>query len=223
MSTIRQTHASGFVTPEHKSQKQLWFPTICIEQKDVPVPPIERRKLLKAATAPIHERLDMSISRSSALRTLSGYRAYLCATFDARAELEHLLDTSNASLIYPVWPDRKIADALDQDIRDLGANASAPTHVDRQPLTGGGVYGALYVLEGAAIGARLIARRAAELGAHAQFGARHLSSQISQPEAFSKFLNYLEAAELDAPEEQRCVETAIYAFERFERSYAGLV
>lgn len=184
--------------------------------------PTKRRIRLKAATDSLHRRIDGQISRGSAFASLSGYRDYLSRTLTARREVEDLLDRSQAQRIYTAWPRRRITDVLTQDLEDLGAPEVKAQQPARAPLGEGGVFGALYVLEGASIGARLIARKVEHLGAHGRLGARHLVAQTSEPDAFRKFLELLEAAEMQGDQEAECLSAAVFAFECFDRSYAGL-
>ena len=55
--------------------------------------------------------------------------------------------------------------------------------------------GLAYVLEGSALGARLLDRQARALGLDAGFGARHLAAQTADLAAWHTFLGALEAAD----------------------------
>ena len=81
--------------------------------------------------------------------------------------------------------------------------------------------GVLYVLEGSALGARLLLRRAEALGMNSKFGARHLALQTAMPTAWPNFLSILEAASLDIAQEAECVGAAIATFTLFERAYGS--
>lgn len=186
------------------------------------MPPSQRRTRLKVATTPLHKRLDSQIAQSGAFKSLDGYREYLSLTFNARKSMEDLLDRSQAQNLFPCWPQRRIADILRLDLADLGVKPPLSPVSSRGSLDKGGVLGALYVLEGSAIGARWIKRLVEPLGAGPSHGGRHLISQISMPGAFNNFLDILEKAELTAQQEEECLAAALYTFERFERSYAGL-
>ena len=177
---------------------------------------------LKTATAPLHERIDARIAQSSAFKSLSGYSAYLSRTFAVRKSMEDLLDSSQAQRLYPAWPDRRIAATIKLDLEDLGVVEPATDLQKRHPLGAGGIFGALYVLEGSAIGAKWVARQVQFLGAHSDHGRRHLTSQTSSPGAFNEFLSLLEAADLAGEQEEECLSAAIYTFECFERSYRSL-
>lgn len=182
---------------------------------------LSRRERLRLMTGAVHQTLDDKVSRADFLTTRSGYNAFLLATFEARRLLESQLDAGGAELIYPGWGERRLVPALEKDLDDLDLTRPA----EREPparLGKGGVWGALYVLEGSALGARIIQRRAADLGFTASFGARHLASQTSEVGAWKRFTSHLDAAVLDGEEDRDCVTTALDTFGRFERSYDRL-
>lgn len=181
--------------------------------------PTTRRARLKAATESLHSRLDAHVDEAGFLKTMDGYRDYLLRTFHARVAVEAALDRSGAERLYPAWPARRIGDALRRDLADLELAAEAGPAPSRETMGTGAMLGALYVLEGASIGARVIARRAAALGVGPGHGARHLHAQADDAQAFRSFLEVLEGVELDERGEAECERAAIATFESFERSY----
>lgn len=180
-----------------------------------------RRSRLKAATDPLHRRLDERVAGAGFFASLDGYRVYLRRTFAARQALEAVLDRSAATAIYPDWPRRRLAGLLRRDLEDLGDEAPLGVHSTEEHLGTGGVLGTLYVLEGSSVGARLLARDAAALGLAPEHGARHLHAQTADSKAFRTFLHILESTELDAEHEEACLSSAIATFACFERCYAA--
>ena len=174
---------------------------------------------LRIATMTAHERLDAIISVQGFFESRVGYVNYLRATLRVRGAIEACLDASDAESAFPAWPTRRIAGALHADLADLGADDEQNVTAMACPFRLAGVapiLGALYVLEGSALGARLLTTRAALLGLGATFGARHLAAQTAAPSAWRVFLDRLEGAPMSLADEALCVESAINAFEFFE-------
>lgn len=174
---------------------------------------------LRESTAAAHARLDAHVDQAGFFVSQSGYRQYLRATWRARAELEALLDRSGAATLYALWPERRLLGLLLLDLADVGEPSGRVPVADAQPLDMAGVLGTLYVLEGSALGARLIERRVAQFGMTAQFGARHLGGQTTRQGAWRVFLDLLEETPLASADEDECVRSALATFARFEREY----
>ena len=146
------------------------------------------------------------------------YAAYLGATLRAREPLEQALDDAGAERLFAMWPDRKIAAAIRADIADLSgeyARECSPPRLSA-PKSSAQMLGILYVLEGSALGARLLIRRAEAMGMSSSFGARHLALQTDTPNAWSSFVAILDAAEMDSEQEAQCAAAAIATFAVFE-------
>ena len=62
-------------------------------------------------------------------------------------------------------------------------------------LDGDRLFGALYVLEGSSLGARILFKRAQALGLSAAFGARHLALLSGSIDGWRSFLDRLEGAD----------------------------
>jgi heme oxygenase len=181
-----------------------------------------RRARLRVATTEAHARLDALIDEAGFFEDRLRYAVYLQATWRARQQLELALDTSAVEMLFPAWPKRRISAALCADSADIGkilqpseddSVCPPPSYEPAEAL------GVLYVLEGSALGARLLAPRAERLGLTPSFGARHFAVQLSMPHAWPAFLAILEAASLDVAEERACIEAAIATFMHFERVY----
>jgi len=185
---------------------------------------ISRRMRLRGATNGLHESIDSRIRQSGFLTTPAGYERYLRATLRARQAIEAGLDAGGAQAVYPPWPARKIAPALALDISDLGGGPPGDVQCapPSSPFSLGSIWGALYVLEGSAVGARLLLRQAAILGFTPQFGARHLARQTTAPSAWKDFVAALNEVQLTCDQDAACVEGAITTFVCFDRAYAQM-
>ena len=89
---------------------------------------------------------------------------------------------------------RLLAAAIRTDLDDLGL--TAPPLPERHDLhlhstCPSGLLGILYVLEGAALGARLLYRDAQALGLSDAYGARHLALQAADTGSWRAFLALL--------------------------------
>jgi heme oxygenase len=184
--------------------------------------PVSRRARLKAVTSEIHQAIDHGVSQGDFLVTRSGYNAYLVATLQARRSVEAQLDASGVATLYPCWESRRTTPVLEQDLADLNGAGITPGGgpKDASPLLRrGGVWGAVYVLEGSALGARVLRRLVARLGMTPDFGARHLAHQTSDAGAWKRFVGLLEDAPLSVAEDEDCMCAALATFGRFQRSY----
>jgi heme oxygenase (biliverdin-IX-beta and delta-forming) len=180
-----------------------------------------RRAHLKDASASLHGQLDQRVSEL--LESRAGYCEYLQRMHQARQVAEALLDDSDAETIYPGWHQRRIAGALQCDLTDLGQPVIRVDAARIRPrLSPAGVLGALYVLEGSALGAKFIARRVQELGFTAGFGARHLDI-LAGGGSFARFLALLEDAPLDEAADEDCVGAALGTFRLFDRTFSEAV
>ncbi|GBQ87602.1 biliverdin-producing heme oxygenase [Asaia krungthepensis] len=147
-----------------------------------------RRATLRRRVHEAHEQLDHSMGD---LGSAQDYERYLKAIAAFRFAAEHAL----AGHDYPEWFGgwRPVATSaeLEKDLEVLGLAAPVMPPIQR-PGTESELLGMLYTLEGSALGARLIARRAAALGYDGSNGASHLSHQTSSPDNWRDFLLLLE-------------------------------
>lgn len=183
-----------------------------------------RRSRLRTATAEAHARLDDIVDTAGFFRDRDRYAVYLHATLHARNPIEAALGRATVEAPPAGWPHRVIGPALRADIRDV-TGFEPPADVVEATLahTPAQTMGVLYVLEGSALGARVLSKRAAALGMGPEYGARHLAQQISEPAAWPAFLSALEAAILDPEQETACIRAATTAFARFESAYRDAV
>ena len=120
------------------------------------------------------------------------------------------------------WRPRRIAPQAAQDLGDLGVAALPVIGHEPVPDTPSGRFGALYVLEGATLGARILYQRAMALGLSAERGARHLAAQAQGVENWRGFLDLLDRVgsfDLDAAVDgaERVFRHAVRSFDRESR------
>jgi len=147
-----------------------------------------RRFALRDQTRTNHESLDTLVG---GLTDRAAYARYLRGMTLFRGH-------ADAQLAAIAWPadgparPHPLHAALLADMADLGL---VPDVAPLPALPVGGVsacFGAVYVLEGSALGAKLLRRQAEALGLDAAFGARHLVQQ-TQGGGWAPFLAALDA------------------------------
>lgn len=146
---------------------------------------------MRSQTARQHAALERVVGP---MTSAAAYARYVVGLHAFRGPVEAALGACDwAALGFGSWRPTPIASALSQDLADLGVRplslTSAPAIEDRDSALG-----VLYVLEGSALGARLIYRDALKLGFSAQRGARHLDAQARGLETWRGFLALLDAA-----------------------------
>ncbi|PYB73230.1 heme oxygenase [Rhizobium wuzhouense] len=132
-----------------------------------------RRLGLKTSTAEAHHALDTMIG---SFDTPASYARYLDGMARFRLPVEAWLATQPLPPGFGDWQPGLYGEDLLADLQDL----DIPLPTDLPPLElpdGDGLIGLLYVLEGSALGARLLAKRAEAIGFTEQRGARHLFAQ----------------------------------------------
>ncbi len=152
-----------------------------------------RRATLRARTSPAHEALDKMIGPFD---SPASYRRYLQGMAAFRAAVEATLFMADWPAALSDWQNERLSPLIAQDLDDL--DLAVPTF--SAPSFGGlnteDLLGMLYVLEGSALGARLLYKRAQALGYGETFGARHLAVQSRQSGRWGVFLKLLEDAPL---------------------------
>lgn len=115
------------------------------------------RARLRASTASLHARVDAYMG--GLLRQADGgYEQFLTATARAVLPLERALCEAGVSEILQDWPQRARADALLADLATLSLPEPDPSAGYHDPGLRDEAYmlGALYVLEGSRLGARVL-------------------------------------------------------------------
>jgi heme oxygenase len=165
-----------------------------------------RRWQLRERTATAHQELDALVGEFD---SDASYRRYLTGTAAFRLGVEPWL----ASAVLPAndtYHPSEIGPELREDLAELGLSVPAPVPlaVDRSPSA---TLGVLYVLEGSALGAQLLVKRAAALGFDGMHGARHLVRQTHSLQGWRGYLKLLDEAEpfdMDA-----CIAAATATFD----------
>ncbi|MTH61852.1 biliverdin-producing heme oxygenase [Paracoccus litorisediminis] len=147
--------------------------------------PDSLRRNLYLGTRDLHDALDQSIG---AFADRDDYARYLLGTLQFRAALEPALEGGDFAAL-------ELVGELRRDLADLGL-APSPEMPPLALDTHEAKVAALYVSEGSAVGARLISRKAAELGLDDGFGARHLAQQTADRARWPAFLEWLEAQDV---------------------------
>jgi len=172
-----------------------------------------RRWLLRDRTAGAHAAVDALVG---GFDSRAAYMAYLRAVAAFRLPIERQL----AALSWPAglgdWRPSRVADAIARDMDDLGL-APPPAADAGLALRGDRLYGALYVLEGSALGARVLLQRAAALGLGPDFGARHLALLGGSLVRWQGFLERLDAA--DPFDLDGAVEASLATFARARAAF----
>lgn len=175
----------------------------------------ERRFELRDITADAHGRLDATVGSFS---TIEEYRRYVVGLSSFRSAMDGVLQR----LSWPPswgWRPTEVVEALRQDERALGLPPSPDMRPDLRLSDRSSLLGALYVLEGATLGARLLKRRAAELGLGEANGAKHLALMSGDISQWQAFLALLESAEDFNLERAGIAANDVFAFAQrcFER------
>jgi heme oxygenase len=160
------------------------------------------RSLLRTRTAATHERLDAKVGHFS---DIASYSSFAWHSLRFRAAME-------PALARPVngWSVDPLSALIRLDLRDLGT--AVPTDDRTAPwFDAPQSIGAAYVIEGSALGARLLLRRAAALGLNDTFGARHLARQSADHGRWRDFLAVLDA--VPATDHQAVLAGAHTAFD----------
>lgn len=154
------------------------------------------------------------------LSSMQDYRRYLAGIAGFRLSLEPVLERSGYLPVASGWRPTCISDALSADLADLEmSDMIAPAMAVRIGSTDE-FLGCAYVIEGSALGARVLYGRACALGLGGGHGARHLALQSATLDNWRAFTRLLEAAEpFDAAAAARA---AIAAFGAAQHAFLNL-
>lgn len=144
------------------------------------------RSALRQNTQHEHDRLDALIGNFS---DLGSYRSFLVGSYRFRKSLEAAISTVR------FWEAELLLEELAQDLDALGGPSIPAPDGAMSADTVAEQLGLLYVLEGSALGARILFRRAEALGQTATHGAQHLAMQVRDPGRWRRFLDLLESHE----------------------------
>lgn len=143
------------------------------------------RSALRSHTADQHRKLDDAVG---AFDTIEGYARFVRQSHSFRAATEKAIPRSVDWTVIP------LAQLLANDLDDLGEQPDTQVSFPGSSADPDYWLGVAYVLEGSALGARLLVRRAAALGFSDARGARHLSVQAETGSRWRDFQARLEAA-----------------------------
>ncbi|MDQ1092145.1 heme oxygenase [Xanthomonas sacchari] len=179
-----------------------------------------RAERLKAATHQAHARLDQRIMAAQPFASREHYMRFLQVQYRFHCDMESIYGNPVLASVVPDLAQRRRLPALVADLHDLGV---AP------PATGGTALhrtdyprqvealGWLYVAEGSNLGAAILAKLAARLGLHAQFGARHLAGpEDGRARHWRQFTAALDRIALATEQEQAVIAAARAAFAQVE-------
>jgi heme oxygenase len=181
----------------------------------------DRHSRLKSATAEAHGALEADLAASGYLTDAALYPTYLARLYTLQAALEGRLDAAGAGRLLTDWPARKKARLIAADLAALGLarGAAIPSPgLDVRLGSDGGVFGALYVLEGATLGGAILSRRLAAIGVPAGALAFLTSYGSERGRMWRAFLARLEAARFEAAGEADMVRAALATFAAFRQA-----
>lgn len=176
-----------------------------VSQGKTRLPADSLRHILRAGTSALHHQLDSAVGEFD---SRASYADYVQKTHRFRAAIEAGLG-SNREVEWNVDP---VADLAANDLGDLGVPVLADAQFSMSNLTQASRLGALYVLEGSSLGARLLLRRAEALGLSADFGARHLARQASDHQRWRSFLGELESVPAELQDHALSAAESVFAF-----------
>lgn len=149
---------------------------------------LDSRHRLKHATATAHASLESLIGP---LDSRAAYARYLRGIHGFRAAVERSL-TPDSSFDAD-WRPQNLTDALAHDLADIGVPPlNEPIPFTSSPRSDGFTLGVHYVLEGSALGARILCKQVEALGLNREHGARHLWVQAASLEPWRAFLALLQ-------------------------------
>ncbi|HEV7305384.1 biliverdin-producing heme oxygenase [Ensifer sp.] len=167
----------------------------------------EQRFELRSRTREGHQQVDAAVGSFS---TLEDYRRYVERLLPFRLAMDQALKEA-------VWPEGwnwrpcGVTDTLAMDATDLGLSPRRHPQADLDLSDPSGLLGALYVLEGSTLGARVLSQRASALGLDETYGARHLVLMSNDTSRWPAFLTLLEQARDFDIERAAFVANAVFA------------
>lgn len=174
--------------------------------------PTTRMQRLRAATAPLHERLDGRIMQHRPFAGAERYAAFLRGQLALALRLEPAYRDPRLARCFPGLAERCRLAAILADLRDIGAAAS-PDAADGAPIGFGEAVGWLYVSEGSTLGAAFLLKEVEKIGFGVDHGGRHLAPHADgRGLHWRRFVEQLEAAPLDERDEATVAAGAEAAF-----------
>lgn len=178
------------------------------------MPDRSRRTQLRESTSEAHASLDRLVG---SFDSLDSYRRYLRGMSAFRQAVERQLASTSAPEQLTEWRAEMFSGLIADDLQDLAAAPIMPLDVPDAAGDTAELLGILYVLEGSALGSRVLYKRAQSLGLGAEFGARHLAVQSRRSDRWPAFLNLLETAE--GIDMERVAQASQATFQAAERAF----
>ncbi len=167
------------------------------------------RARLRAETRAGHARVDAAFAGFD-LRKPQGYGDFLQAQAAVLPALEAAV-AAHAAAWLPDWEARRRTPALTQDLAKLGR--SAPAAAEIRAAGPQASLGALYVLEGSRLGARLLL---AEVRAGPDPAVREATAYLAHGEGRRLWPSFLEVLEREGEDPEAATAGALAAFALFE-------
>lgn len=164
------------------------------------------RFVLRDETRAAHAALDEMVGP---LETLGSYSAFIAGFYRFRGATEAALRALDWPEAFGGWRPLYIDALLAADLVDLDRSPVRPAAAKLSNDIAS-LLGVSYVLEGSALGARLISRQAAALGLNDRYGARHLAAQTAELTNWRAFLTLAET--LPGVDRPRAVQAANDSF-----------
>ena len=164
------------------------------------------RGRLRDRTADAHAALDVLLS--DGFGDLDGYRAYVRGMHAFVRAATPAFEAGARAL--PDWTLPDWGPLLDRDLAALGI---VPLHVDAAPVAGeAAAVGMLYVMEGSALGARVLVWCAQALGVTAQSGGAFLHGHADAPGRWRAFVRRLDNGWRGTGDDVQACDGALAAF-----------
>ena len=171
-----------------------------------------RRQRLKEATSDAHRRLDKSLMQRGYFSNPEGFGLYLRRMYQFHLKFDNAALTAGRDW-YEAWGLHRHKDWIETDLKKVSIGPMAKPEIvpadtlrvaDRSSLAG-----ALYVIAGSSLGARVLHRLTVEHQLPAPSGSYYLS-QLAASVRWSEFLAFLEDADIAC--ETAMLEGAISTF-----------
>lgn len=174
------------------------------------------RATLRESTREAHHKLDSSMEE---FVSIDAYRSFALGSYWFRSCIEPAL----AGVDF--WDIEPLVNHLAADLADLEICTGTAPGIFPELGDASSQLGALYVLEGSSVGARLLLRQAQKLGLGETYGARHLACQTGDATRWRRFVLLLDNfPDLDAQKStlaaQRVFATAYSLFAKARNDLA---
>lgn len=177
------------------------------------------RQRLQCETAELHAALDARASREGWFDDLARYREWLRSMHAFHSQIGVELAAFDVQGLHG---EGRVAH-LASDLRDLGAMPMAARPANALQIEDRvAALGALYVTEGATLGARILVKRALALGCSEGHGARFLTAEAQGFATWKAVLAALDSAVLDDSTTSRVVAIAVRSFQLAEECLDGV-